>query len=166
MTQDELKSILRYEPETGLFYWRVSYSRAVKIGSVAGTRWKSPKNRVTYLRIQIKGKVYRAHRLAFLYKTGKIPKIIDHDDGDGLNNAWNNLKDATNEQNLHNAKISSTNTSGVKGVYWNKREGKWYARVAHSGKRYHCGCFDTLDDAKLAVQTKRATLHGEFCNHG
>lgn len=98
LTQEYLKSILEYNLETGKFIWLVKTSNRVKIGMYAGTLRNNG-----YLKININGQLYYAHRLAWLYMTGKWPENhIDHKDGIKDNNKWENLREATYSQNNKN----------------------------------------------------------------
>lgn len=161
LTRTRLMELLHYNPESGLFSWRVSRGSNSR-GSVAGNI-----NKVHgYVLVGVEGRVYRAHCLAFLYMTGKIPKIIDHADGDVANNRWSNLREASNCTNGYNTKLASNNTSGVKGVSLNRLTGKWKASIGVNGKRKHLGVFTDISQAEAAVKAARLELHGEFANHG
>ena len=131
IAQGELKEILNYRPSTGEFFW--------KNGRLAGSFYNNQ-----YVYIQIKGKRYLAHRLAFLYVTGEIPDYVDHKDGNSLNNKWLNLRSCTLSENQYNKKIQSNNTSGIKGVCWYSRSNKWMAYINHKGKRIRLGYHDKL----------------------
>nr|UVM86127.1 MAG: AP2 domain protein [Bacteriophage sp.] len=69
-------------------------------------------------------------------------------------------------QNQYNAKKPKNNTSGVKGVYWQKQVKKWHAYCDVNGKRYHLGLFNDIERARLSVMKFREKMHKEFCNHG
>jgi hypothetical protein len=113
--------------------------------------------------ISVDNEKFRAARLAWLYMTGEWPKdIVDHINGVRDDDRWENLRAATQGQNCLNTARRSDNTSGVKGVGWNTRLGKWHARVKIGGQQHHCGYLDNLEDAKLARETKAGQLHGAF----
>ena len=98
MNQESLKSVLSYDPETGEFTWRVSPSRNVKAGMKAGSF-----NSQGYRQIQVMGRVYKAHRLAFLYMTGLFPEFTgSHKNGVPSDNRWDNLRDETIGDNIRN----------------------------------------------------------------
>jgi hypothetical protein len=91
---------------------------------------------------------------------------IDHKDRNPLNNCRYNLRPATASQNGHNRGVQSDSTTGVKGVSFHKRAGKYTTRIKLHGKQHHLGYFDTLDEAKKVVRKKREELAGEFACHG
>lgn len=100
LSQEYLKSILHYDPETGILSWKVD-RRRVKIGQIAGYLC------LGYVAIGIDGKLYKGHRLAWLYMTGEWPKDeIDHINRTKHDNRWVNLREATKEQNCDNRKGS------------------------------------------------------------
>jgi len=120
MTQDELKQHLHYNPATGVFTWRNNPKRNAQwnvmwAGKIAGTVTERG-----YSRIRLLDKGYRAHRLAFLYVYGYMPKEIDHIDGDKLNNRIKNLRSVSHSENMRNAKKYPSNTSGVTGVTYRR----------------------------------------------
>ena len=103
ITQSDVKAKLSYNELTGIFTWIDSDNRIVQNGSVAGNI-----NRNGYCYIGLYREVYRAHRLAWLYMTGEMPtKQIDHIDGNKSNNAFSNLRLASNAENLKNRFINS-----------------------------------------------------------
>jgi hypothetical protein len=135
--------------------------RVNEIGQIAGCVHKG----TGYIHVKIKAKAHKAHRLVFLYHHGYLPEFVDHIDGDKSNNRIENLRLATYSQNQHNRKLCSTNTSGVKGVYWDKRKKKWRGRIESMGKKIHVGYWDTLEEAEAAMTIARNKLHGEFARH-
>jgi hypothetical protein len=156
---DRVLALLRYDPGTGVFTWRVDHNYNAKTGEVAGARFDGGR----YWTIGIDGENYLAHRLAWLYMTGEWPPAdIDHRNRVGTDNRWDNLRLATPSQNLANAKKRSDNTSGVKGVSWFKQTRKWRAYVCQHGKETHLGYYATLEEARLVRQAKAAELFGEF----
>lgn len=161
LTQETLKGILHYNPDTGLFTWLVDSGNNKLKGTIAGT-----KRLDGYVQIRYKSKFYLAHRLAVLYMEGVIPEYVDHKDHVRDNNRWNNLRQCTASQNSMNISITSSNTSGFKGVSFHKEKRKWRGTLGFQGKQYHCGYWDTPEQAAEAVKLKRVELHGEFVNHG
>lgn len=90
---------------------------------------------------------------------------IDHIDNDPSNNCLFNLRYVTNQQNQFNRSINSkNNTSGVKGICFNKRQNKWQAHIGINGKKLHIGLFDNIEDAKIARVNKAKELFGQYIN--
>jgi HNH endonuclease len=144
LTVERLKELLSYDPLTGSFRWLVNRQGPAKAGDAAGS--------VTgkgYIQIGIDGRLYLAHRLAFLYMTGEFPKNEgDHHDLCKSNNVWSNLRDATSRQNKGNQTVRVTNLLGVKGV---SIEGKKFvAKIRVNGKKKHLGTFTTVETASAA----------------
>ncbi len=94
---------------------------------------------------------------------GEPEGLVDHRNGDGLDNRRDNLREANTSQNCHNQKVTSRNTSGVKGVCWNKSRGKWQASVMAYGKRKTLR-FATKEAASAWAEQERKRLHGEFAS--
>jgi len=90
---------------------------------------------------------------------------VDHKSGDSLDNRKENLRPATMSQNLHNCGLRKTNTSGVRGVIWCKREQNWRAEIMSDGKRKRLGQFKEKADAAAAYAAADKELHGEFSKH-
>jgi len=158
INQKELKYLLNYNAETGLFTWLQRMANGkIKPGDIAGA------NRNGYIDITINRKIYGAHRLAWLYVYGELPTdYIDHQNGNPSDNRIENLRISTNQQNQWNQKISKNNTSGVKGVCWNKALKKYSARISIEGKRKFLGLFESLEFAELVVNEARNKYHGNF----
>ena len=99
LTQAQLHELLNYNPDTGVFTWKKRTSNRAPIGSVAGTLSNG------YWGITIAGMRTYAHRLAFLYMEGDYPlaQVVDHIDGDKLNNKWTNLRRFS--RNLNNSEV-------------------------------------------------------------
>lgn len=162
ITQEELKEILHYDPETGSFTWLVAMGTRARPGDRAGAIFNRD-----YIRIRIRLKRYVAHRLAWLYVHGHFPTdLIDHVNGVKYDNRLCNLRPATRSQNLMNRRMHSNNTSGLKGVYWHKGAKKWKAQCRANGKHYHLGLFENAESASAAYQAFAAKHHGAFFNDG
>lgn len=152
---EELIKVLKYNPETGHFIWKKSSSNRVKDGSRAGTM---KGNR--YIYIQINGKKYTLHRLAFLYMTRSFPKDqADHINRIKNDNRWCNLRECTRSQNIINTHIRKDNTSDYKGVHWRKDRNKWRAQILKIGwsKTFIC-----KHDAARVYNAKAKEQWGEF----
>jgi len=162
MKHSYLTSILTYSPETGEFQWAAPRPK-VKVGQKAGYLKKNK----GYIYIEIDGKSYSAHRLAWFYVTGNMPiDQIDHINRNKSDNRFENLREATRGQNRANSK--STNKHGLKGVRllpWMKNAGKcWQAEITHNKKVIYLGCFATKEEAHLAYCDAARKLHGDFFN--
>jgi hypothetical protein len=155
ITQKLLKEILKYNPKTGLFTWRVNRSSNARVGSVAGSR-----DAKGYIKMKLYYKNYSAHRLAFLYMTGSFPKEgTDHINGVRSDNRWSNLREATQQQNVFNRK--STSKSGIKGV--SKHRNKYRAASHIKGKMFYLGLYKTPEEASKVYKEFCRKNHGEFC---
>lgn len=146
---EDLKKYLDYDPDTGIFRWKLPRGRAPK-GAVAGvTRDDS------YVLIGILGTHYYAHRLAWLYVTGEWPvKFIDHKNCNPNDNRIENLREATHAQNLQNRRASTC--TGFKGVRPDK--GKWMARINEK----YIGVYNTPEEAHAAYLAAAKERYGEF----
>lgn len=161
LSQEYLKSILDYDLDTGIFTWKVNKSQRTKIGDVAGWLYNG------YREIEIDNKKYKAHRLAWLYVNGGMPKnLIDHIDGNRSNNKISNLREATYQENNENYKTPKTNKSGVKNVSWYKNLGKWVVSISIRKTKKTIGYFDNLEFAELVAIEARNKYRLEFANHG
>jgi len=131
------------------------------------SKWRIDSSAV-YASGWVQGEKVRLHRLVYQLHHGPIPegKQVDHRDGNKLNNSISNLRLASPVQNSQNVGLSPLNTSGFKGVSWNKIYQKWEAQIKFHGRKQFLGYYDTLEEAKAVVEAKREELHGEFANHG
>jgi len=160
LTQAHLKSILHYNPSTGVFTWKCSIGR-VTFGKVAGRLHHDG-----YIVIGIDGKGYSAHRLAFLYMNGRMPSHhVDHINGTRNDNRWENLRAVAVGENHRNAKRQVRNKSGVTGVSWQKNMSKWQAYICLSKKQIHLGFFLEKDSA-IEARKSAEIRYGFHPNHG
>lgn len=159
LTQERLKSILHYDPETGVFTWRiVTPNGAGQVGKKAGVPTHNG-----YESIVFEYEKYLAHRLAWFYVTGEWPVgDLDHADRDRSNNRFKNLRPCSRSNNRMNSGVSVRNTSGVKGVRWNKFRNRWTAVITKNYKIMHVGHFKEFDDAVAARRDAELRLFGEF----
>jgi len=159
--RDRLVEVLHYDPSTGEFRWKSKTNKRIKKGAVAGCN--CPNGGLTYRTIRIDGRLYRAHRLAWLYMTGSFPDgMIDHADGNGLNNRWCNLRVATRTENQRNQKRRTDNTSGTRGVSRCRRSGKWKAYINVHGRQYSLGLHQSQSSAINARHAAEIKHFGEF----
>jgi hypothetical protein len=158
ITAKKLRALFAYDRDTGAFTRLVYRSPNAKVGDVAGTPDKDG-----YVQIQIDGKLYKARRLAWLYVTGEWPEHgVDHRDTCKGNNAWGNLRSATQAQNAGNCGPRTTNTSGFKGVTFDRAHGRWMAQIQVDGRCKFLGYHDSPDLAHAAYVAAASVVHGEF----
>lgn len=155
LTRDALKALLSYDPSTGIFTWLVNRGNLKNAGSIAGSL-----NRGGYAQLQISGKCYRIHRLAWFYVHGVFPDgDLDHINGDRTDNRIENLRVCSKQQNALN-KLPQRN--GFKGVTLHKRTGKFQAQITKSNKNHYLGLFSTEQAAAQAYDAASSVLHGDF----
>lgn len=158
LTQAGLKAAVRYEPETGLFFWIKTRSNRRAAGLGAGAIGANG-----YRYITINKTPYLAGRLAWLFMTGQWPsEQVDHRDRDRSNNRWSNLRLATQSQNSANGSTRTTNTSGFKGVSWDRTRGLWFAKITVNYKQIALGRFQTPENAHAAYIAAASKYFGEF----
>lgn len=161
ITPEQLKVILNYDPETGVFIWLTSKGRRVKAGDIAGSIEAEG-----YRVIRIDKKLYKAHRIAWLYMTGSWPKNqIDHINHIRDDNRWANFKEATNQENQRNASLRKDNVSGVAGVCWSKADRMWRARIRNKSERVYLGRFADKFEA-ICARLSANNKYGYHENHG
>lgn len=152
ITADQLRAELSYDPETGVFRRAVARG-GQDVGVEAG--WLNARG---YVDINVAGKRYPAHRLAWLYVYGEWPKqTIDHINQQPTDNRLCNLRDVSQGENNRNRGLMRNNTSGVKGVYWHKVSEAWMV-CAHVNKRTKAlGYFSDWFDAVCARKSWEAS---------
>ena len=160
LTVDLLNELCTYDKETGKLYWKAA-RQGVTVGKEIGTVDTNG-----YRVLTINGKMYKTHRIVFLMHKGYLPAILDHIDGDGLNNRLENLRPASYNQNQHNRKLNNNNKTGFKGVSYNVKEKAFKANINHQGRRIGLGGYSTPEEADKVVRAAREELHGNFANHG
>lgn len=157
LTQERLREVLVYQPDTGVFSWRIAMSstgvKGVETGVISNNGYK---------KIRIDGRLYLAHRLAYLYMTGLWPsELIDHIDGNKTNNAWVNLRNANKSENAQNLRKAQSNNkaSGLLGVYRAGSDERWGAKVNLNGRQHHAGLHATPEAAHQAYLSLKQKLH-------
>lgn len=153
ITADELRAILHYDPLTGVFT-RIRSAHPHRVGAVVGSVSRG------YILIGLLGKLYKAHRLAWLYVYGTWPKDqIDHINRNRSDNRIANLRDVTNQQNMCNVGVKADNTSGHSGISWDRRRSRFRVRITRNYKAAHLGYFKSFDEA-VAARLKAEVLNG------
>lgn len=161
LTAELVRSLFSYDPDTGVFVWRV---RAGKYPAGGEAGYINSLNR-RMIRITLEGKQYHlyASRLAWFYVHGTLPKEeIDHINGNSTDDRFSNLREATRSQQLQNTKLNVRNTSGFRGVSWVEKRAKFSAEIAANGMRRRLGYFDAPEEAAAAYAAAAAELHGEY----
>jgi hypothetical protein len=160
-----VRSVLSYDPVTGLFHWKHRQDRSKQwntryAGTLAG--YISSGYRLIQLEADRGG--YRAARLAWLYMTGEWPADqVDHRNLQRNDDRWDNLRAADNSENNANRGAQSNNrSSGIRGVNFDKPTRKWRARTKVRGIQHHLGLFDTPEEAAEAYAEAAQRLRGAF----
>jgi hypothetical protein len=169
-----LNEFFTYDENEGCLYWKIRDSRHFDNNRCCNTwnsRYAGKKagsiGKNGYLNVHIFNKLFYNHRIIWKMVVGEEPIYqIDHINMNTLDNRIKNLRNSFDGQNKHNQGFRKNNTSGIKGVCWNKRKSKWFAQIMKDRIKYHLGYFDNILDAETAVRLKREQLHKEFTNHG
>ena len=155
LTYEQVSELLSYDPLTGDLYWKVPCGgrrMGVPAGSVDAYGYRA----VAVLRT-----TYKSHRLAWLLSYGTWPEHeLDHINGVRDDNRLANLRAATREvnaQNLHSARTDSQ--TGVLGVGWHAKAGKFRARIRANGKQVELGYFSDAETAHQAYVAAKRRLH-------
>ena len=156
LTQEKLKKLLHYNPDTGAFTWLVTRRGNRGVGSPAGCL-----TRLNYVYITLFGKGHRAHRLAWLYMTGNWPKNhIDHKNRVKYDNRWENLRLVTVQQNKCN--VEPYHDRKYKGVGQYRKNNRWRSSATYNKKTTHLGVFDCEHEAALVYNQFAMKHYGEY----
>ena len=153
ITKEKLHSICTYDKHTGIFIFNNKNNQICKSNN-------------GYMRFNISGRSYLLHRLAWLYEFGIYPDTqIDHINHIRDDNRIENLRLVSHKENGRNQKIRTTNTSGMTGVYLDKKKNKWRAQIMIDGKCLYLGIYYNKSDAITAREeaNKKYEFH---INHG
>lgn len=160
LTQERLKELLHYDPESGIFTWKIRTCNRAMIGGSAGCLTTRG-----YISIGIDGEKYQAHRLAIFYMEGRWPDQTDHINHIHNDNRWINIRTANHQENSRNKPMQKNNKSGISGVCWNKKWQKWIAQIKVDGESILLGAFKSKLNAAIARRTAEKE-HGFHANHG
>lgn len=176
LTQKYLKECVEYNPETGIFTWKVRPKEHFK-EAITGNPCKTwNTNRAGkiaghmhiqgYWNICIDNKKYLAHRLVFLYMEGSVPeRFADHQNQNRLDNRWVNLRAVDDIENCKNVGLRKDNESGHIGVHFDKQRQKWMSYVSVNKKRKHLGRFHSKEEA-IKVREAASIKYNFHENHG
>lgn len=173
LTKELAEELLSYNPESGELRWKTRDIRFFSSDAYM-RRWNTRLagklagvvNPDGYIEIRLSGTIYKAHRLIWFMQAGSWPDgQIDHVDHCRTNNRWSNLRSVTNADNSRNQSRHSSNTSGVTGVSWDNRYGRWRATIKVDGTKKHLGYFVNFNEA-VAVRKLAESEYGFHENHG
>lgn len=165
-TPEELRNLLRYEPETGKLFWLPREGNQSFNTQCAGREALTSISPLGYRRGTVHFKHLRAHRVAWAIHYGEWPDgEIDHINGDRADNRIANLRDVSHTINGRNLRRPLNNSSGVVGVNWQSREKKWRASITVNSKNIWLGEFASFEDA-VAARLAAQKRHGFHANHG
>lgn len=157
LTIEVIRASLAYDPLTGIMT-RKTNSGGSKIGDRAGFP-----NPLGHIRVAVQGVQYFGHQLAWAHYYGVWPtNYIDHINGDPGDNRIDNLRLCTHAENCRNGKLRSSNSSGFKGVSFDKSRQKWNAEITHQRRKIHLGRYETREEAAIAYDAAAKKFHGEF----
>jgi hypothetical protein len=153
-TLTELQQILRYAPDEGAFYWRIDNRQPkARAGMRAGRVNVLGRAQVGY-----KGKQLFVHRVVWLFETGAWPVgMVDHIDGNPLNNVFSNLRESDHSLNGQNQR--AWRNGKLLGTSWHKGKGKYIASIKLRGKRIHLGYFENEELAHRAYVDAKRSIH-------
>lgn len=156
LTADQVRELFNYDHETGLLYWKIKPRCWHQDSLVAGNKDISG-----YVRILIRNTKYKAHRLVWLFVTGKWPdKEIDHINGEKNDNRFCNLREASKSINAQNMKVARIhNKSGLIGAHWDEKMNCYRPSIRTLGKKYRLGSFETAEEAHQAYLKAKRELH-------
>ncbi|QIO01729.1 hypothetical protein HWD28_gp081 [Salmonella phage atrejo] len=153
--KEELEKVFFVDDSTGILMRRLKSGKVKRAGSATSSG---------YVQVSFKGTYYYAHIISFIMDRGYQPEnIVDHEDGNTLNNRPGNLREATHTQNSCNTRLRKDNSSGYKGVY--KNGTYWQVKTTIAGKCYSKSGFNSPEEANEYAVKLRESLHGEFARH-
>jgi len=154
ITQKQILNLFDYKD--GYLYYKNTISKQycdIPVGYKIGNG---------YWQVNLNGEKLYLHRLVFLMHYGFLPKYVDHIDRNPLNNKIENLRAATQSQNMMNSIVRKNNLCGIKGVFYSEIRKKWVSKISIQGKSYWLGSFATKEDAGEAYKRKAKELHKDF----
>lgn len=158
LTANRLRELLKYDSETGSFTWIVCRGKANSSKNAGWIRKETGPHAARRV-IEVDQQNHFAHRLAWLYVHGDWPiGVIDHINGNTLDNRIQNLRDVSQRINQQNRRKTSSR-SGLLGAHWRERDKKWSSAIVVGGKAIHLGIFETAETAHAAYVAAKRKLH-------
>ena len=154
-----LNTIKRNSPDYKKYYALVDDEDYGRVSQYNWHVWESKQGTlyaITNIKVKLRYKSLKMHK----FLTGF--KQTDHINGDGLDNQKGNLREANSSQNNWNKDVNKNNTSGLKGVYWNKQRSNWKAQIGYKGQRINLGVYKDKVVAGIIYDINAIALHGEF----
>src|SRR6266704_1013609 len=155
ITHAQLLELLRYEPETGQFIWLTGKNAWKPAGKLLPARKFTTRSGMSlpYWTVGILGKTYFRAKLAWFYVTGEWPAMeVDHRDTDSINDRWDNLREATRQQNNANRRTFKNNKTGHKGVHYRDDIKKYRAMISVGGRNRSLGHFEKFEEAAAVYE--------------
>ena len=182
ITPELCRQLLRYEPEVGKLFWRrrpIDMFADERGWKSWNTKWSGKEAFTTLKTVRRKGtRIYdpcfvgsildmkfKKHRVIWAIVYGVWPEVIDHKNGDPLDNRINNLRSVSQRENKMNTRLYANNKSGCIGVHWTSKVGKWTAAIKINGRKKHLGDFEDLS-AAISARREAERNHGFHENHG
>jgi hypothetical protein len=164
VTQEQLHDLFEYREDGNLIRRVAVRGPGGQIGRAIGSMSNGGKGRPEkkYMTTKIAGQHYYVHKLIYLYHHGYAPEQVDHINRNALDNRIENMRAATNSQNCSNRRLFKNNTSGFRGVSWDKIHKKWASYVSFGGKRKTLGFYDDLHEAAKRSESARNEFHGDY----
>lgn len=167
MNDVDIAKRLRYEPDTGNLIWLDTGNQRWDsrwAGTVAGCLFQNVKCKKAYIVVKFNNSISRlAHRIAFFLMVDRWPESVDHLNGNGCDNRWVNLREASKKQNNRNRRLGDKSSTGLHGVYL--RGSRYRVTVKVDGKSKGLGTFNTIFEAACRRKSFEAK-NGYSCGHG
>lgn len=160
MTQEEVKVLFKYLD--GHLYWR-DRKKGRRADRPVGTTDTAGYRRVSLTTNGIE-KIHYVHRLVYLYHYGSMPTGVDHIDGNPGNNKVENLRAASQQQNLCNVRAHKDNPLGIKNLHWDRARSRWRVSICAKGRKIQKRVVDFEAALTLAAEL-REKFHGDFARH-
>jgi hypothetical protein len=159
LTQKDVQEFFNYDEKTGKLFWKSVHSWKNRhiINSRNANKEAGSLSNNGYLIVGLKQKLYKVHRIIWLYVYGYCPEnYIDHINRDKTDNRIENLREVSNQCNVRNSKLQRNNKSTIKGISWHKETCKWVVKIRLNGKNYYLGIYkDFYEAACIRLATEQ-----------